>query len=116
MMKFRVSLFAVALATVSASVHADEFAHIDPDVLARGIEKLAKAWSIPEAVFIGATDDFAKETSALTDPSPEALAFLTERAGEAGAYTEFEGSLNGLFTKEELDLVVGEIDRRRRLD
>ncbi len=115
-MNVRVSLFAVVLASASAPAYADEFAHVDPDLLARGIEKLAEAWSIPEAVFIGATDDFAEETSALADPSPEAQAFLTEGAGGTGAYTELEGSLRGLFTEEALDLVIGGIDRRRRLD
>lgn len=115
MMKFRVSLFAVALILVSGSPRADEFDHIDPDVLARGIEKLAKAWSIPEAVFIGATDDFAKEAPALAGHDPGPLASL---AGEVrtGTYSELEETLRGLFTDEELDLVIGEVERRRRLD
>ena len=112
-MKLRVSLFAVALILASGAPRADEFAHIDPDVLARGIEKLAKAWSIPEAVFIGATDDFAKETPALAESGS-----LASLAGEVSAdsYSEFGGSLQGLFTDEELDLVLGEVGRRRRLD
>ena len=48
-----------ALLVLSTPAYADEFADVDPEHLAKGIEILAEKWTIPIVVFHGATDDFA---------------------------------------------------------
>ncbi|MGI9419280.1 MAG: hypothetical protein ACR2RA_15740 [Geminicoccaceae bacterium] len=113
-MKLLLSLFAVSLLMAPGAARADEYAHVDPEVLARGIERLAEAWTIPVTVFIGATDDFAK--------APPFVASDGQKAGagvplhETSVYTDLENALAGLFSEDELALVLGEVGRLRRLD
>jgi hypothetical protein len=114
-MKRLFSLFAVFLFIGTATAKADEFAHIDREVLARAIEKLAEAWTIPMAVFIGATDDFAEEPP-FSKPAKPIASVQRQGSGTTGTYSDVEGALQGVFTEEELALVIGEIGRERRLD
>ena len=51
-------LLGTMLSLANASAVADEFADVDPERLAKGVEILAAKWSIPAVVFQGATDDF----------------------------------------------------------
>lgn len=62
---------AALVATTSLGVAADEFADIDPKVLAKGIERLAAAWTIPMAV---------------ADTSEKELAFLDRNAENPVAF------------------------------
>ena len=54
----------VILSIAWIEAKADDFADIDAKRLAQGVEILAAKWTIPNVVFLGATDDFAKSESA----------------------------------------------------
>ena len=62
---------AALVSTTSFGVLADEFADIDPKVLAKGIELLAAAWTIPIAV---------------ADTSEKEIAFLDRNAEKPVAF------------------------------
>lgn len=59
------------LTTTPFGASADEFADIDPKVLAKGIERLAAAWTIPMAV----ADTSEKEISFLDRNAETPVAF-----------------------------------------
>lgn len=115
MMKRLLSLFAVVVLAQTGSAWADEYAHVDREVLARAVEKLAEAWTIPIVVHTGATDDFADEPEELAQSASKALSGPEPSARETATdYADLEETLLGLFTEEELSLIFGEIGIRRR--
>lgn len=102
----------MAMVALLNQASADEFDHVDPELLAHGVEKLAHAWTIPMATFVGATDDFAHDQLFEVPSAPESNAALEVLGPEAHGLPE--PALVGLFTKGEIGFVIGEIDRRRR--
>jgi hypothetical protein len=84
-MRYGVSLLAVAVIAQTATADADDFAHIDPVMLAKSIEKLGEAWSIETVAIDNATDDFAEDDlfkAAAPEESEEAPRGGTSREAE----------------------------------
>ena len=91
-----------------------EFAEVDPALLAKGVQKLADAWTIPTVVFIGATDDFAKDFETLSDNTPVPASAMTNFVSEPP--TTFVRDFEGLVAEFNLESLQGTAKRRRRLD
>ncbi len=108
-------LLGTMLSLANASAVADEFADVDPERLAKGVEILAAKWSIPAVVFQGATDDFAQPDKMVPLPSPKPMSVRAIDDRQLGrAYHPSidilpEGFLYGV-TPEEF---LGAIKRRR---
>jgi hypothetical protein len=113
-MKSLFSLFAVAALVLPSQASADEFADVDQEALARGVQRLADAWTIQEASFVGATDDFANE-EAFEPPVPRKRDDAAIAAYGDSSDIALEQALLGLFTEDEIGLVIGEVGKRRRL-
>ncbi len=108
-----VSLLVLSAVALVNQAGADEFAHIDPERLALGIENLAEAWAIPSVTAAGLTDDVADDQSfELSSPLADDLDM---RGLEQGSLNPVEPALRGLFTNGEIQFVIGEINRRRRI-
>ena len=107
---FLLALSAIALVS---QARADEFAHIDPERLALGIENLAKAWTLPAVTAAGSTDDVADDPS--FELSSPLAGDLDIKGIDSGSLNPVEPALIGLFTNGETRFVIGEISRRRRI-
>ncbi|MGI9449751.1 MAG: hypothetical protein ACR2QH_03765 [Geminicoccaceae bacterium] len=107
------SLSVLVLLLTTFSARADEFADIDPKQLARGVGMLAESWSIPAAVFLGATDDFAK-----IRPAPQLGPVESSSTFNNGSLLgEYSIDLDyGFISRQKIDSLLGAIERRRRLD
>ena len=105
-----------ALFVLSTPVDADEFADVDPERLAKGIDILAAKWTIPTVVFHGATDDFAKSGLDGNDNIGAASGFpvISRHAEPAGACPGDDGTLRDRRRYGGIaDCLSGAITRRR---
>ncbi len=108
-------LFGAMLPLAAVSADADDFADVDPERLARGVEILAVMWTIPTVVFPGATDDFANSDKSVPLPSPKPASATIEDDPQPGwpYYPSVdiipEGFLYGMAPEE----ILGAITRRR---
>ena len=94
---------------------ADEFADVDPALLAKGIEILAASWTIPTVVFRGAADGFAKADD-WTDASkvePTCVIAEGERAVSRAPCPVVNLFPDNLRSRIEDDNIFGETRRRR---
>jgi len=105
-----------ALLVLSTPVDADEFADIDPERLAKGIDILAAKWTIPTVVFHGATDDFATSGLDGNDSIGTEAGFpvISRHAAPAGACPGDDGTLQDRRRYGGIaDCLSGAITRRR---
>lgn len=105
-----------ALFVLSTPADADEFANVDPERLAKGIEILAAKWTIPTVVFHGATDDFATSGPTKDKTVPEKPAFPVVSKHPVPAWTctpDYGGFPDRLRYGAASDCLSGAITRRR---
>ena len=105
-----------ALLVMTVSANADEFADVDPERLAKGIEILAAKWTIPIVVFHGATDDFAKsdpDEKGGTGATPSFPAISSQAAPASACPTDQVRLRDRYRYGTIVDCLPGAIERRR---
>jgi len=109
-------MFILALFIMPTNTDADEFADVDPERLAKGIEILAAKWTIPIVTFHGATDDFAKSipTKDKVVPTKRAFPVVSKHYVPTWAcLPSYGGILDRLRYGAPPDCISGAITRRR---
>lgn len=107
----------VALVVTWTNAEADEFADVDPDRLARGVEILAAKWAMPIVVFYGATDEFAEtndEDAVLTKAPKPIIPDTLDYPSRPCAFQDADTGLTGFLRfGADSGCILGALTRRR---